>query len=42
MLHSLIYEAIGFERVKAYREQGNDTSDIGDHTIDLLLYGWDG
>jgi hypothetical protein len=37
----LLYEAIGFERVKAYCSAGNDTTDIGDHTIDLLLYGWD-
>ena len=37
----LLYEAIGFERVKAHRTQGNDTSDIGEHTMDLLFYGWD-
>jgi hypothetical protein len=37
----LFYEAIGFERVKAYSTEGNDTTDIQDHTIDLLLYGWD-
>ncbi|MHB8899143.1 MAG: hypothetical protein ACYC6Y_10395, partial [Thermoguttaceae bacterium] len=37
----LLYEAIGFERVKAYSTEGDDTTDIGDHSIDLLLYGWD-
>ena len=37
----LLYEAIGFERVKAHRTQGNDTTDIGEHTMELLFYGWD-
>ncbi len=34
----LIYEAVAFERVKAYSTEGNDTKDIREHTIDLLLY----
>ncbi len=37
----LLYEAIAVERVKAYRSTGDDTRDIQDHTLDLLLYGWD-
>jgi parallel beta helix pectate lyase-like protein/caspase domain-containing protein/pre-peptidase/CARDB protein len=37
----LIYAAIGFERVKAYSTDGDDTKDIQDHTLELLLYGWD-
>ncbi|MHB8900981.1 MAG: FG-GAP repeat domain-containing protein [Thermoguttaceae bacterium] len=38
---ALLYETIAVERVKAYRTTGNDTRDIQDHTLDLLLYGWD-
>ncbi len=38
----LLYEAIGFDRVKAYSSAGGaDTTDIGEHTIDLYLDGWD-
>ncbi len=37
----LLYEAIGFERVKAYSTAGDDTTDIGEHDFDLLLNGWD-
>lgn len=37
----LIYEALGFERVKAYSSEGDDSKDIQDHSLDLLLYGWD-
>ena len=39
----LVYEALHFERVKAYSTAGDDTTDIdANHTIeDLLLYGWD-
>ena len=37
----LIYQALGFERVKAYSTEGEDTKDIQAHTIDLLLNGWD-
>jgi hypothetical protein len=37
----LIYAAIGFERVKAYSTEGDDTKGIQDHTLELLLYGWD-
>ncbi len=38
----LLYEAIGFEVVKARRDQGgDDTTDIGEHAFDLLLHGWD-
>jgi hypothetical protein len=37
----LIYAAIGFERVKAYSTEGDDTKNIQDHSIDLILNGWD-
>lgn len=37
----LLYEAVAFERVKAYSTGGDDTTDIGEHEIDLLLFGWD-
>ncbi len=37
----LLYEAVAFERVKAYSTAGDDTTDIGDHDIELLLNGWD-
>ena len=39
----LMYAAIGFERVKAYRTEGDDTKDVNaNHTIaDLILYDWD-
>jgi hypothetical protein len=37
----LLYEAVAFERVKAYRSEGNDTKNVRPHSIDLLLYGWD-
>ena len=37
----LIYAAIGFERVKAYSTEGDDTTDIQPYTIDLHLYDWD-
>ena len=37
----LLYEAIGFERVKAYSTAGDDTTDIGEHDFDLLLNDWD-
>ena len=38
---ALLYEAIGFERVKAYSTEGDDSKDIQQHAIDLLLTGWD-
>ena len=37
----LLYEAVAFERVKTYSTEGDDTTDIQDHTIDLILNGWD-
>ena len=38
----LVYEALGFETVKAYSTNDTDTRDVDDnHTIEhLLLYGW--
>jgi hypothetical protein len=37
----LLYEAIAFERVRAYRSEGTDTKAEMDHTFELYLYGWD-
>ncbi len=38
----LLYEASGFDRVKAYSSSGgDDTTDIGENSLDLYLYGWD-
>ncbi len=37
----LLYEAVAFERVKCYRTKGDDTKDVKDHSIDLILNGWD-
>ncbi len=37
----LFYEAIGFDRVKAYCTEGDDTTDIGEHSFELLLDGWE-
>ena len=38
----LMYETIGFHRVKAYSTEGDDKRDERAHTIDdLLLYGWE-
>ena len=37
----LMYEAVAFERAKCYSTEGNDTKDVREHTIDLLLYNWD-
>ncbi len=37
----LMYAAIGFERVKAYSTAGDDSKGVHDHTLELLLYGWD-
>ena len=34
----LLYETIGFERVKAYRSEGDDTKDEQDHSFELHLY----
>ena len=38
----LLYEAIAFDRVKAYRSTGNDTKDDANHAFgdELYLYGW--
>ena len=36
----LIYAAIGFERVRAYSTEGDDTKDIQNSVIDLILNGW--
>ena len=38
----LMYEAVAFERVKAYRSGSNDTKSVEDHSFELYLYGWDG
>jgi hypothetical protein len=39
----LLYEAVAFERVKAYRSTGNDTKDDTNHAFgdELYLYGWE-
>ena len=39
----LLYEAIGFDRVKAYRSTGEDTKDDASHGFgdELYLYGWE-
>ncbi len=39
---NLLYEASGFDRVKAFSSSGgDDTSDVGDYSFDLYLEGWD-
>ena len=37
----LLYEAIGFQRVKTYHTTGNDPRDFRDHTFDLIQNGWE-
>ena len=37
----LLYEAIAFERVKAFRTSGDDTRDVQAHTFELFEYGWE-